>query len=144
VVSSHGHTGLLLLLVLIAAAALAAIAVAKLAVRRVRYVSRDPRRIAGACRRELADFLLDQRIEAARSATLHELGAIVRDELTVDPDAFVAAATAARFGPPAGSPAAAQTARRELRALMRLVRRRLGVRERVRGSLSLRSVGLAP
>ncbi len=50
-------------------------------------LSRDPRRVAAACRRELADFLLDQRLDAARSATLHELGALVRDELTVDPDA---------------------------------------------------------
>jgi hypothetical protein len=100
--------------------------------------------VAAACRRELADFLLDQRIVAARSATLHELGAIVRDELAVDPDRFVAAATAARFGPPAGAGASARVARRELRGLMRLVRRRLGARERVRGLLSLRSIGFAP
>ena len=85
------------------AAALAGVVATKLVLRRVRYLSRDPRRVAAACRRELADFLLDQRIDAARSATLHELGALVRDELTVDPDAFVAAATAARFGPPAGA-----------------------------------------
>jgi transglutaminase-like putative cysteine protease len=143
-VPAKSHQILLLLLALLVGGVPAGLAATKLAVRRVRYVSRDPRRVAGACRRELADFLRDQRIGVAGSATLHELGAIVRDELTVDPDAFVAAATAARFGPPAGSRAAAQTARRELRALVRLVRRRLGVRERVRGSLSLRSLGLAP
>jgi transglutaminase-like putative cysteine protease len=141
---ARGHRNPLLLLALLIGGAPAGLGATKLAVRRVRYVSRDPRRVAAACRRELADFLLDQRIDAARSATLHELGAIVRDELTVDPDAFVAAATAARFGPPAGSRAAARVARRELRALMRLLRRRLGVRERVRGSLSLRSLGFAP
>ena len=33
---------------------------------------------------------LDQHIDAARSATLHELGALVRHELAVEPDAFVA------------------------------------------------------
>jgi hypothetical protein len=135
---------LVLLLVLLATAVLAVVTVAKLAARRARYLTRDPRQVAAACRRELADFLLDQRIGAARSATLHELGALVRDELAVDPDRFVAAAAAARFGPPAGARAAARDARRELRALMRLVRRRLSARERVRGLLSLRSIGFAP
>ena len=108
-----------------------------------RYASRDPRRLAAACRQELADFLLDQQIDAARSATLHELGALVREELAVDPDRFVAAATAARFGPPAGARPAARDARRELRALIRAVRHRLTTRERLRGLVSLRSLGFA-
>jgi hypothetical protein len=142
--SSSHHGSLLLLLGIVLAAALAGIAATKLAVRRSRYVSRDPRRVAAACRQELADFLLDQRIDAARSATLHELGALVRDELAVDPDRFVAAATAARFGRPAGARPAAREARRELRALMRVVRGRLTLRERARGLLSLRSLGFAP
>jgi hypothetical protein len=141
--SAH-HGSLLLLLALLLAAVLAGVAVTKLVVRRVRYASRDPRRVAAACRQELADFLLDQRIDAARSATLHELGALVRDELAVDPDKFVAAATAARFGPPAGARPAARDARRELRALIRVVRVRLTARERLRGLLSLRSLGFAP
>jgi transglutaminase-like putative cysteine protease len=142
--SSGGHGGLPVLLTLLLVAALAGIALTKLVVRRARYVSRDPRRVAAACRRELAGFLLDQRIDAARSATLHELGALVRHELAVDPDRFVAAATAARFGPPAGARPAAGDARRELRALLRVVRARLTARERLRGLLSLRSVGFAP
>ncbi len=139
----HGHTSLLLLLLLVAAAVCGGIIATKLAVRRVRYLTRDPRRIAGACRRELAEYLLDQQIEGARSATLHELGALVRHELAVDPDAFVAAATAARFGPPEGSGAAARVARRELRSLLRGVRRRLNTRDRCRGLFSLRSLGFA-
>jgi transglutaminase-like putative cysteine protease len=142
--SPTAHGNLLLLLALILAAALVGITVTKLAVRRARYLSRDPRRVAAACRQELADFLLDQRIDAARSATLHELGALVREELAVDPDSFVAAATAARFGPPAGARRAALSARRELRALMRTIRARLTARERVRGLVSLRSLGFAP
>ena len=143
--AASGHqSSLLLLLGIVLGAALVGITATKLAVRRSRYVSRDPRRVAAACRQELADFLLDQRIDAARSATLHELGALVRDELAVDPDRFVAAATAARFGPPAGARPAARDARRELRALMRVVRARLTLRERVRGLLSLRSLGFAP
>jgi hypothetical protein len=68
----------------------------------------------------------------------------VRRELSVEPDAFVAAASAARFGPPAGSDRAAREARRELRALTRRMRRRLRIRERVRGIVSLRSFGFAP
>ena len=139
-----GGDSLLVLLALVLGAALAGIVATKLVLRRVRYLSRNPRRVAAACRRELADFLLDQRLDAARSATLHELGALVRDELTVDPDAFVAAATAARFGPPAGAGAAARRARRELRALRRRLRTRLTPLERARGLLSLRSLGLAP
>ena len=141
--SSRGGS-LLVLLGIVLGAALAGVAATKLAVRRARYVSRDPRRVAAACRQELANFLLDQRIDAARSATLHELGALVREELAVDPDRFVAAATAARFGPPAGARPAARDARRELRILMRVVRRRLTFRERARGLLSLRSLGFAP
>ena len=141
--SSHGGS-LLLLLAFLAAAIATGVAVTKLAVRRARYLTRDPRRLAAACRQELADYLLDQRIDAARSATLHELGALVRHELAVDPDAFVGAATAARFGPPSGAAPAARRARRELRALLKGVRVRLPARDRLRGLLSLRSFGFAP
>ena len=140
--SHRGHVNVFALLLLLGAGLAAAIAAAKLVARRIRYATRDPRRIAAACRRELADFLLDQRIEGARSATLHELGALVREELSVEPDAFVSAATAARFGPPDGAADAARTARRELRRLLRQIRTRLEPLERVRGVLSLRSLGL--
>jgi transglutaminase-like putative cysteine protease len=139
--SSHGS--LLLLLALLLGGALAAIVVAKVGVRRSRYLTRDPRRVAAACRRELADYLVDQNIDAARSATLHELGALVRRELAVEPGAFVAAATAARFGPPAGAGPAAREARRELRSLTRAMRARVRTRDRLRGIVSLRSFGFA-
>jgi hypothetical protein len=138
------HTSLLKLLLLVLTAVVAAIVATKLVLRRARYLTRDPRRVAAACRRELADYLLDQRIEAARSATLHELGALVRRELAVDPDPFVAAATAARFGRPEGAGRAARDARRELRSLVGRVRSRLSVLERLRGLVSLRSLGFAP
>ncbi|HYA09144.1 MAG TPA: transglutaminaseTgpA domain-containing protein, partial [Gaiellaceae bacterium] len=142
--SRSQHASLLTVLLLVLAAIIAAIVATKLVLRRARYLTRDPRRVAAACRRELADYLLDQRIEAARSATLHELGALVRRELSVDPDPFVAAATAARFGRPEGAGRAGRDARRELRWLVRRVRARLGARERLRGLLSLRSLGFAP
>jgi transglutaminase-like putative cysteine protease len=141
--ASRSHS-LLWFFVLLGAAALALVVVTKLAVRRARYLTRDPRRVAAACRRELADYLLDQRIEGARSATLHELGELVRYELAVEPDAFVAAATAARFGRPEGAATEARRARRELHALVRALRTRLTPRERVRGLLSLRSLGFTP
>lgn len=142
--ATGGSHALLYALLLLVAAALAGVALVKVAVRRLRYATRDPRRLAAACRRELADFLLDQRIAGARSATLHELGELLRDELAVEPDAFVAAASAARFGPPDGARDAAHRARRELRALVRRVRRRLTARERLRGLFSVRSLGFTP
>jgi protein-glutamine gamma-glutamyltransferase len=139
--ASGSHMSLLALLALLVAGVIAVIVAAKLVVRRVRYLTRDPRRLAAACRQELADYLVDQHIDAARSATLHELGAIVQHELSVEPDAFVSAATAARFGPPAGAQRAAREARRELRTLLRRMRVHLRATERVRGLLSLRSFG---
>ncbi|HKI92519.1 MAG TPA: hypothetical protein VJ986_09470, partial [Gaiellaceae bacterium] len=137
--SSAGRRGLLWLALLVGTG-IGAVAAVKLAVRRSRFLTRDPRRIASACRRELADFLLDQRIDAAGSATLPELGELLGRELAVDPSAFVAAATAARFGPPGSAADAAREARRELRALLRAVRGHLSRLERVRGLVSLRSL----
>jgi hypothetical protein len=143
VVHGHGHLGLVELLALVLAGIGAAIVVAKLALRRARYVTRDPRRVAAACRRELADYLLDQGLDVSRGTTLHELGALVTTELSVESDAFVAAASAARFGPPGPAADAARAARRELRALVRRLRGRLTRAERTRGLLSLRSLGLS-
>ncbi len=122
------------------AVAMGAIVLTKVGFRMTRSARRDPRGVASACRLELASFLLDQRIEAPRSATLGELGVIVKHEFGIDPAAFVAAAAAARFGPSEGGAAAAVTARRELRALLDIARRGLSWRDRARGLLSLRSL----
>ena len=130
----------MLLLLAALAAAVGAIVLTKVGSRMIRAARRDPRGVSSACRQELASFLVDQRIEAPRSATLGELGAIFRREFGVDPEAFVAAATAARFGPSGGAAAAALTAKRELRALLEVARRSLTLRERARGLLSLRSL----
>ena len=123
------------------AAVLGAIVLIKLGSRLTRSARRDPRSVASACRKELASFLVDQRIEAPRSATLGELGEIVKREFGVSAEPFVTAATAARFGPSEGGATAALTAKRELRALLELARRSLTWRERARGLLSLRSLG---
>ena len=131
---------LLALLAMLAAAGFAVLAVVKLALRKSRYLTRDPRRVAAACRRELVDFVADQGIEIPRTATLAEVGALVRSRLRVDAQAFVRAANASRFAPPETASVAARDARRELRRLLRRIRRRTGVARRVRGVVSLRSL----
>jgi protein-glutamine gamma-glutamyltransferase len=128
-------------LLLALGAAGAGIVLAKVGFRTTRRIRRGPRGIAAACREELAAFLLDQRIELPRSATLRELGELVQHEFGVEPAPFVGAATAARFGRLEDAPAAARTARRELRALLDAARRSLTRRDRLRGLLSLRSLG---
>jgi protein-glutamine gamma-glutamyltransferase len=117
--------------------------VAKLVVRRSRYLTRDPRRLAGACRRELRDILLDQQVEVPPSATLRELAELVSAEFGVGAAEFGLHADAARFGPTDGAREAARATRRDLRRLRRGLRRELTRFERVRGLLSLRSLGLA-
>ncbi|MBI4171500.1 MAG: transglutaminase domain-containing protein, partial [Actinobacteria bacterium] len=134
--------GLVVLAVFLLGGAGAALGLTKLAARRLRYLTRDPRRLAGAARRELAGFLADQRLPVSDSATLGDLRALVEAELGVSAKGFAAAAGAARFGPPGGAAPFARLARRELRALLRVVRARLSRVERVRGFLCLRSLGL--
>jgi uncharacterized membrane protein len=133
------HSALWWLLLIVVAAG-AGVAGAKLVRRRLRYVTRDPRRLAGAARRELADFLADQRITVGASATPDELHRLVRAEFGADGSAFAGALAAARFGPPADSAAAAARARRELRRLLRQLRHGLGRPARLRGLLTLSSL----
>jgi transglutaminase-like putative cysteine protease len=135
-----GRSRPVLLLLAGLAAVLGGIVLTKVGSRVIRSARRDPRGVAAACRQELASFLVDQRIEAPRSATLGELGEIVKREFGIGAEAFVAAATAARFGPSEGAAAAAHTAKRELRAVLEQARRGLTRRERARGLLSLRSL----
>jgi transglutaminase-like putative cysteine protease len=117
-----------------------AIGAAKLLRRRLRYLTRDPRRLAAAARHELADFLVDQGLVVSPSATPQELNELVRHELGADARPFAAALAEARFGPPQASAAAAAATRRELRALIRVIRRGLSRPARVRGLVRLRSL----
>jgi len=139
----RSHTPGLLLLALVLAGLVALVVVTKLVLRRGRYLTRNPRRLATACRKELRDLLLDQHMEVPPSATLRELGELVENEFRVEAAAFALHATTARFGPAAGAREAACTMRRELRALRRELRAELTWLERGRGLLSLRSLGLA-
>jgi transglutaminase-like putative cysteine protease len=108
--------------------------------RRARYVTRDPRRLATAGRRELEEYLRDQGIAVPASATLDDVRRIVYDELGLDGSQFAEAAARARFGPPRASARDAAAARAELRALLRRIRLELSVWNRFRGFVSLRSL----
>jgi transglutaminase-like putative cysteine protease len=140
--SEHHTPSLLLFLLLLAAGVASVIVLLKLVRRKVRYLTRDPRRIASACARELAEFLHDQRVPASQAATLHELGETIADRFGVDADPFARAAAAARYGPNAEAQEASRRARIELRELKRRLRRGLFVLDRARGLLSVRSLGL--
>ncbi len=141
--SDRGGQGSLLKLLALAAVALAAgIALLKLAIRRARFLTRDPRKVAAAVRRELADYLADQGLDVRESATLEELGDVLRTQAAVDPAPFVNAVNTARYGPPDDAAEAARRARRELRRIERALRKRLSAWERARGLVSVRSLGL--
>jgi hypothetical protein len=135
--------GFLRLILYIAAGLALAIALAKLILRRSRYLTHDPRRLAAACRKELREVLLDQLVDVPPSATLTELAALAEAELGVSAAAFGAHGTAARFAPPGYAREAARELRRAMRELRRDLRRELSRFERTRGLLSLRSLGLA-
>ena len=133
---------LLRLLVLVAASLLVVVAATKLLIRKRRYLTRDPRKLAAACVRELTDYVADQGARAPESATLGELARLVEEELGVSARAFVSSAGQARFGPPAQARSAARAARAELRSLRRELRAALTRTERAVGIVSLRSLGL--
>jgi protein-glutamine gamma-glutamyltransferase len=125
---------------LLAAAWVLLLGLGKAIVRRARYLSRDPRRIATASRRELEDFLRDQGAEVPQNATLAALQQAVQQELGLDARRYAAAAARARFGAPGSEEAGAQTARHEARRLIAAARRELSVWARFRGLVSLRSL----
>ena len=140
--TGSGFGALLKLLVLVAAGVVLAIGGLKALVRKRRYLTRDPRRVAAAAVRELTDYLADQGAKAPPSASLHELARIADAEIGVSAEAFVDAAARARFGPAEGAPAAAAETRSELRKLRRQLRAALTRPERALGLVSLRSLGL--
>jgi transglutaminase-like putative cysteine protease len=139
---SRSHS-LAAFLALLAAGAAGVIVLAKLARRRLRYATRDPRRIAVACARELTDYLADQRIRIAPGATFNEVADRISSELAVDARPFADAAASARFGRPGDAAGAARRAREELRELKRRLRSRIFLLDRARGLLSLRSLGFS-
>jgi transglutaminase-like putative cysteine protease len=132
---------LLRLLVIVLGAVALLIVFAKLALRGSRFLTHDPRRIAGACRSDLADYLRDQGLAVERSVTLAELGETLERTFKIDARRFVAATGEARYGPPGRAEQAARRARNELRTLRRALRRRLRAFDRAVGLFSIRSLG---
>ena len=116
------------------------VGIGKALARRFRYLTRDPREAATASRRELESYVRDQGIEVPASATLEDLRHIVGRNLGIDCRGYADAAAQARFGPPEECGDASDAARRELRVLLRRVRRQLSVWARIRGFVSLRSL----
>jgi transglutaminase-like putative cysteine protease len=133
---------LILLVLFVIGVGVAGVVALKTVRRALRFASRDPRRLAGACRRDLIAFLADQGVEVAPSATLAELGEAVEREFRVPASAFVRATALARFGPPEEAGRAVARARRELRRLRSQLRHALSAVDRVRGAVSLRSIAL--
>jgi protein-glutamine gamma-glutamyltransferase len=140
--SDGGGGSLVALLLLVALGAIASMWGLKALRRGARYFTRDPRRLAGAVRLELVDYLVDQRIPVSTSATPAEVGEEVDRSLGVTGERLAEALADARYGPEPQASAAARRARNELRVVRRAIRRRLGLGERLRGVLSLRSLGL--
>jgi transglutaminase-like putative cysteine protease len=123
----------------VVAAALLILALVKSVTRYRRARTSDPRRRASAARAELAAFVRDQGSEVSSSASVGELGLELR-RLGVGSDAFAAAFSRARYGPPGDAARAADETRRELRRVISLLRARLGPGRRARGFLAVRSL----
>jgi protein-glutamine gamma-glutamyltransferase len=130
----------LLVAVLVAGGLAAALGVIKWLVRRVRYLTIQPRLIAAASRKELEGFLRDQGVPIAASATLDDLRRAVGESLGLEARRFVEEAGRGRFGPPRDTRQSAQAARQELQLLLRRARGQLSFWARLRGYLSLRSL----
>jgi protein-glutamine gamma-glutamyltransferase len=133
---------LVALFLLLAAGLTAAMWTLKAVRRRGRYLTRDPRRLAGAVRLDLVDYLADQRLPVSPGATPAEVGGELERSLGVPGYRIAEALAEARYGPEPRAAAAAARARKELHAVRRAIRSRLGIRDRFRGLLSLRSLGL--
>jgi protein-glutamine gamma-glutamyltransferase len=115
-------------------------AAAKVALRRRRFLSKDPRDIATACRLDLVGYLLDVGITIPGALGLADLHEHVRKRTGVDAGRLVATMGLARFGPPEASAAAASTAKVELRAVRKRLRKAIPFSRRAKGLFSLRSL----
>ena len=108
--------------------------------RRRRAATPDPRGRASAARADLADFMRDQGAPLPRRRPVRELGLELR-RLGVASDAFAAAFSRARYGPPAGC----RGGRRRgvagaARGFSPSCAARLGTGRRIRGFLAVRSL----
>ena len=95
-------TGIATLLLAVWLAAALLLAAAKLVRRGLRFLTRDPRGIAGAVRRDLVGFMADQGVAVPASATPTELGAILERRFGVDSSRLVEVADARPLRPARG------------------------------------------
>jgi hypothetical protein len=119
---------------------LVALVLGKAAIRRVRYATGDPRRLAEATRAELVDVLRDQGVRVPHDQDMSGVRIQLERTLGISGVALAEAHARARYGPPPGALEAARSARAELRTLRGVLREVLGPRRRLRGALSLRSL----
>ncbi len=136
----RGGVGAVVIVALVALIGVFLLVVGKLVLRRTRFLTKDPRELAAACRREVVDFLKDQRIDVPRSIGPGELGGLLSKRVGVEAGGFAAAVGLARYGPASTAPSAALDARRELHSVRKRLRRAIPFGRRVRGLLSLRSI----
>ena len=132
--------GLLAAIVIALLASVGVLGAGKWARRRIRYVSGDPRCIARACRRELAELVADQHVDIPAAATPREAAVVLREHFGVDAALLANAVAAARYGSPDDAELAARRARYELGQVRTALRSRLTLLERLRGLISLRSL----
>jgi hypothetical protein len=132
--------GTVAILLLLALGAVFLFVLVKLGLRRSRYLTKDPRRIAAACRRELVEFLRDQRIDVPASVGTRELGNLLGRRAGVDATELADALGRARYGPLTRARGAAREARREVKRVRRGLRHALPPGRRFRGLFSLRSL----
>jgi transglutaminase-like putative cysteine protease len=135
-----GGVWIALIVALVAFVAVCVFVLGKLTLRRSRLLTKDPRELAAGCRREVVDFLKDQRIDVPRSIGPRELGGFLSKRVGVEAGSFAGAVGLARFGPASTASKAALDARHELRKVRRRLRRALPLSRRVRGLFSVRSL----
>jgi transglutaminase-like putative cysteine protease len=114
--------------------------ITKAARRRLRYRTRDPRRLAFAARSELIDVLRDQGVNVAPGADTQTVRNALERYVGVPGGAFADAHRRARYGPPAHAGRAAAEMRAELRTIKHVLREELALRRRLLGAVSLRSL----
>jgi transglutaminase-like putative cysteine protease len=123
-----------------AAILIAVLAAVKLVAVRWRYLRRGPRGQASAAYHELATYIGDQGVRVNANATFEELAGLVEHTWGVDASPLATAGSAARYAPPQIADRAGRDVRPALRRIRRDLRKSIDLRDRVVGSLRLRSM----
>jgi protein-glutamine gamma-glutamyltransferase len=123
-----------------AAILIAVLAAVKLVAVRWRYLRRGPRGQASAAYHELATYIGDQGVRVNANATFEQLAGLVEHTWGVDASPLATAGSAARYAPPQIADRAGREVRPALRRIRRDLRKSIDLRDRVVGSLRLRSM----